>query len=39
VKSILSESRKDKSNQSMTAKGETGSRLDKYRMSQGKVSR
>jgi hypothetical protein len=39
VKSILSYSRKDKSNQSRIVKGETRSRSGKYRMNQSKVSR
>jgi hypothetical protein len=39
VKSIFSQSRKDKSNQSMIAKGETGSKQDEYRKNQSKISR
>jgi hypothetical protein len=39
VKSILSQSRKGKNDQSRIAKGETGSRQGEYRMNQSKVSR
>jgi hypothetical protein len=39
VKSILSQSRKGKNDQSREAKGETGSRQDEYRKNQSKVSR
>jgi hypothetical protein len=38
VKSFMSWSRKDKINQSRTAKGEARSRWDKYRMNRSKVS-
>ena len=39
MKSILSQNRNDKSNQSMIAKGETGTRQDEYRKYQIKLSR
>jgi hypothetical protein len=39
VKSILSQSREGKNDQSRIAKGETGPRQGEYRMNQSKVSR
>jgi hypothetical protein len=39
VKSIMSWTRKDKSNQSRKARGETRSRQDEYRKHQSKISR